>query len=65
GGCSPDTATDALGRVTDRNYDPLKRLISDLHDANELASEIRLKDECEAAGYSRGQELARIRLSNY
>jgi RHS repeat-associated protein len=39
---NPDTTTDALGRVTDQNHDPLNRLIRSLQDVGGLAVETKL-----------------------
>ena len=39
---NPDTRTDALGRVTDQDHDPLDRLIRTLQDIGGLAVETRL-----------------------
>lgn len=39
---NPDTTTDALGRVTDQNHDPLDRLVRSLQDVGGLAVETKL-----------------------
>lgn len=39
---NPDTTTDALGRVTDQDHDPLNRLIRSLQDVGGLAVETKL-----------------------
>ncbi|WP_408951389.1 RHS repeat-associated core domain-containing protein [Lysobacter sp. Hz 25] len=40
---NPNLATDALGRVTDQDYDPLDRLVRTLQDTNGLAVETKLQ----------------------
>ncbi|ALN90038.1 RHS repeat-associated core domain protein [Lysobacter gummosus] len=40
---NPNTSTDALGRITDQDYDPLNRLIRTLQDANGLAVDTKVK----------------------
>lgn len=40
---NPDRTTDALGRVTDQDYDPLQRLVRSMQDANGLKAQTDVK----------------------
>ena len=40
---NPDRTTDALGRVTDQDYDPLRRLVRSMQDANDQKAQTDVK----------------------